>query len=295
MQILARDTSSERVELAKIREKLNGYVRALHKPRYELGISLFKAQGELAQLLDEPVLNFTLPNLDQITNEEYHKDIFIIREIVSYDALIQSYHNHPWKGVTFQTISLQQKEEIASRFQSSIKTITDFQEKILAAAEKYALVSPQTLREGINLLRVLLVFNSAIFTEEYRSIVNRYDTDFKSGLRFLSINYWKESSALAKIHRQQKRINPKDAAPLFNIVREIRDISIKNGLRPISGPSLTEQGLQDRKYLYEQLIELIKFSKNLFDKNENPAILEKAYDEPVSSLGKLVLEPGQSN
>ncbi len=284
MRVLPQNTSGRRLELANIRSKLNSYVQALHKPRFQLGLTLYYVQGKLAELLTVPILNFSLQNLDTVSSEQFHKYLLLIKELVTYENPINNYKNHPWKGIALKTITLKDKEEILNRFEAGAEDISNFQEMMKFIAGKYELAEPQTLRDGIKLLKVISIFDAAIFTEEYSAIVDRFEKKYKSNFRYFSIQYWKNSSALAKIHRQQKRVEPKNLERLLNYVSEIRTKSIEMGLNPIVGPSLNEQGLTKRTELNNKIIDLIAYSKKIFDKNETPPILESVFDAAMSAL-----------
>jgi hypothetical protein len=283
-RISLEDSTHKRKDLQKVRNELNQFVRALHKPKFKLGLSLYRIQGELAKRFDSIALNFSMKNLESLTIEQHQKQQSLVRVLSTYDNLIQKYESHPWKGVKTQSITLQEREEIALQFQKEAEAISEFMEKMNSVARKYNLNELTILRQGSNLLRVISVYDANIFTEEYRDVVDRYDRDYKSNFRYISPRYWGDSRALASIHRKQTRLDPNKASQYLKLAREIRENSIDSGLIPIYGPNLSEQSINEFYRLYNLMQELDKFSRTLYNDNQLPSILDRILDLPSTSV-----------
>ena len=277
-----QESTHKRLDLLKIRTELNQYVRALHKPRFQLGYSLYRIQGELAKLHEAPVSTFSLPNLNELSVEQQYKRLSIIRDLETYDKLIKDYQNHPWKGINLKSAALQQREELANRFFAGAEDIYEFTNKIGAVAERFHIKKPETLREGINLLRVVSVFQSTIFTEEYSPIIERYLKDYSSKFRYFSLKFWKNSSSISKIHRQHKRLDPIKAEQYLKLAIGIRNKS--EDFKPLTGQNLTEQELKNSIKIKDQIMGFITFSKDLYDKNDTPETLINIFDTPTLIL-----------
>ena len=283
-RISVEDTTYKRNELHKVRNELNQFVRALHKPKFQIGLSLFRVQGELAKLFAAPAVNFSMKNLDSLTIEQHQKQLSLVRVLSTYDNLILNYESHPWQGVKTQTITLQEREEIALRFREEADAISEFMNKMETVAREYNLQEPLQLRQGINLFRIISVFDANIFTEEYRDAVDRYQENYISNFRYINPRYWSDSGALARINRKQTRLDPKKVNRFLSLAAEIRDNSINTGMMPIAGSKISERSLNDMFQLYNHMQDLDKFSRTLYFENQLPTTIEKILDLPSNTV-----------
>ena len=105
-QNLKVDSRIQKQELKQLRDELNAYVRQIHEPRFEIGLSLYKAQGYLAQYLDATQLSFPLSNLKNTSITRLNRMLSAVREIASYRKIIGTYKHNLWKGFKGATSSL---------------------------------------------------------------------------------------------------------------------------------------------------------------------------------------------
>jgi len=141
-------------ELRTTRDKLNDYVRALHKPRFKLGISVYHAYGQMSRLAEVPQLRFVLADLENLTIETHRERLRIISELAAYPQVIDQYSSHPWMGCRIKNLTLDLRSRLEETLLSLVRDIESFQERLGELAQVYAISPPSTLQEGIELLRV---------------------------------------------------------------------------------------------------------------------------------------------
>jgi len=65
-------------ELESARKVLNAYVRALHQPRFNLQLTVFRAHGEMARLHGAPEVTFSIGDITKVDGNELSKRIGVL-------------------------------------------------------------------------------------------------------------------------------------------------------------------------------------------------------------------------
>jgi len=84
-------------DLVALRDRLNGYVRALHEVREGAGVSFFRINSELAGLREACDLPLQLPNLHRMSTKDLEALGPLVREVERDLALLRSRDEHPWR------------------------------------------------------------------------------------------------------------------------------------------------------------------------------------------------------
>jgi hypothetical protein len=127
-------------ELLRVREELNAYARELHGAVQPLGISAYRANGLLAQLLDVPDVRGPLPwpsPLDA-SRDEVDQCIHALEELARNAAVFDQGAAHPWYGFTPTAFGLAEQESL----QSCLKTVVELEPKIVPRAAKLEFLIP---------------------------------------------------------------------------------------------------------------------------------------------------------
>lgn len=264
------DYSSQQQELKQIRDDLNSYIRQLHQPRFELMISLHKAQGYLSQLLDEPQLNFSIQGLELITQVKLSKMLSLIREITNYSTILTTYKQNRWKGFVFAQISLQEREKISTSLRDTANIIADFFQIIDEIVKGYHLPAPKSIQDCIYYLSILETFSPGIFSPELQIAIKNYLTNYRSFSRYFSFQYWKDSSALKSVYRKKTRPVPEEVLPVLKLVQAILKTT-ENSDFDFSNDDFPIEKLQNQKV---RILDGFKSAEKLFTEKDQPEILK---------------------
>lgn len=98
------------------RDELNSYVEDLHRTRAPLGISVFEAYGELAQLADVTDHAFAIPDIGAITQERLARMLSAIDQLSACRDVLDAYDTHPWRETRAKTYSRELQSTISARF-----------------------------------------------------------------------------------------------------------------------------------------------------------------------------------
>lgn len=272
------DYQAQQQEIKQTRNDLNTYVRQLHLPRFELGISLYKAQGELAQLLDEPQLSFAIQSLERITLSIFSDMKKKVSEITKYSQIISTFKQNRWKGFQPLKFSIQERDDLSAHLQEAADAITDFCKIISQAATDYGLPIPESIQDCINYLDVLNDFTPDIFSPSLQSTIQNYLGKYKSFSRYFNIQYWRDSSALRTVYRKQTRPTP---AEVFSVLSIVQGMTKKVNPLKLNLANDAEIPLNELKNLKKKMLIGFQQAKVLFDPNNTPSILRQEFRQPA--------------
>ncbi|HAM44385.1 MAG TPA: hypothetical protein DCM67_05110 [Propionibacteriaceae bacterium] len=135
---LALDGPHEAAELEReleallgVRDQLNGYARDLHKRIDPLGVSVFKANGRLAQLHSVPDVRGSLPWGDALAASRDEADSCqrLLEELATNADVFDRRDSHPWRGFKAGRFGVTEQEAI----ETSLRSIVDICRPIEAA------------------------------------------------------------------------------------------------------------------------------------------------------------------
>jgi hypothetical protein len=102
-------------QLKGLRDKLNGYVRALHKPRHPLQLTVFQVHSELARLQTARNLIFDLPAILQMDREQAESIFRLLKRLAVMPQVLENYYAHPWYGCQIKSWSFSIQQELKSQ------------------------------------------------------------------------------------------------------------------------------------------------------------------------------------
>lgn len=150
-------------QLAQRRTALNRYVRALHDENTGLGISVFRAHGEIARRESVPDLPFTLPGMETVAQAQLAKWIDHVERLKTLDQLVLNQKSHPWCGCKLDSYSLQLQSEIQSHFSKLRGDLNAGETEGAVLAAAIGLEAPTTVQELRQVGRLLgLMSNNPI-------------------------------------------------------------------------------------------------------------------------------------
>lgn len=156
-------SDAELKQLEDLRERLNCYVRALHRPQSQLRVSAFRVHGELARLYDAPDLVFNFPDILQVSPGQYGKIHDILKRLVVMPQVLENYNSHPWYGCQIKSWSFSVQQEIRTHLEHLNTLLIKLSEVCSQLVELCALDKPQTLHEASHLCSLLEVASETPF------------------------------------------------------------------------------------------------------------------------------------
>lgn len=110
-------------QLAQLRDELNGYASELHTPYGRLGLSPYRAFGEVLRRAEAPAVNAELPGLaecDLATLEQTCRDL---AEHASLLAEVGDPTSHPWRGSQLQSLDSAGRDRLAEALERALAAI----------------------------------------------------------------------------------------------------------------------------------------------------------------------------
>lgn len=289
----SQDYQLQRQELKQLRTALNLYVRQLHEPRFEMGLSLHRAQGFLAKYLDAPQINFSLTGLGSLSTAQFNKLCSMVRELASYKRIIERSKHHPWWGYKGLTSSLQNREELAAELRQTAQAIIDLHDRVRATATALELPLPQTVLESIELLDILTWFNPVIFTDALQRSVSRYLKSYASFARYLDFQYWNAAFKLRAASAQKALPQTNVVLPLLKNVQKFYPKVDQDKLSTVD-TSRAVVGLDEIQRLKQKVLDGFQYAEDLFDKSDIPSTLQCKFDQLPSELAGWFIDHSEN-
>ncbi|MBI0583060.1 MAG: DUF4011 domain-containing protein [Methanomassiliicoccus sp.] len=85
--------------LERVRDELNGYVRALHRPRGKMERSAFYAYGRVAALADSPELPVAVPDALSLGLADLDDRLKLVKRLQSLRSSLERMEGHPWSDL----------------------------------------------------------------------------------------------------------------------------------------------------------------------------------------------------
>jgi len=180
-------------ELEERRNRLNSYVKALHKLHMPLEVTVFQVNGRLARLWETPDISVSIPGPLQITQPQLGQIKRTFGQIVSHASIYDECTSHPWKGSLLTTCSLQESITI----KKSLKTFLDALNNAIA-------MGPQLYSAVHNVIghieRLLLSkYTPTIWELDLNDLIHRFKGQYKGIRKY--IYYLSYSKSLRHIRR----------------------------------------------------------------------------------------------
>jgi superfamily I DNA and/or RNA helicase/very-short-patch-repair endonuclease len=277
-------TENKKRELHRIRKELNEYVRELHKPKFGLRLSLFSIYGRLANLNNTKNLRFKIKDIEKITSERFDDQLATIRKISTYRNIIINYSSYPWKGFGSKEASIQYREEIEEKLKQLSEEINSLTSFVVILCKEFHVKQVECINDIFKILSVLFVYDSKIFTDEYKDIIHRYLTEYKKSTRYLKLKYWQDRKIIKSLQKDNNKQSVDEIIELFSKIMEISEpiinqSSYKSGIKKFSSDD------EKRVIKWQESIQDLKsFAINLFKPKELPEILNNFSISPILEL-----------
>ncbi|MCX5847742.1 MAG: DUF3320 domain-containing protein [Deltaproteobacteria bacterium] len=134
--------------LLKVRDELNTYTRELHLPSQPLGLSVYRANAQLANLKDVSEVRGALPwpNPLDATQNDVDQCIQALEELAVNSEVFDQRTTHPWKGFSPERFGLVEQESLIA----SLQAVADLYQKISPQAEQLESLIPGARFLSIN-------------------------------------------------------------------------------------------------------------------------------------------------
>jgi len=284
--LLQSDTSMSKSELQNKRDELNKYVRELHKPRLGIDLSLYQASGKLSKLHAEPDLKFNIDDVRNITPNKVQNQLSIIREMVTYDGLIQQYDTHPWKGFSGDNLGVQAREKMTKKFKETAHTISSLQTQVNDALLQVELSKVGTKQHLEDFLSVIKKYHIRIFNNFYTDIIDRAITQYSSFTRIFSSQYWKDLNALRDIAWTNDKESLEDLRPTLETAQQLRGNSHGSDSHANTPTKFTWEEANSWDMQYKFVEETLEYAQSLFDTDQIPNLIGPKSDMPITSLAE---------
>ena len=139
-------------KLIQLRDNLNLYVKELHRPRGELGYSVYKVHGFYSRLIDAPFLEVQFPwtPILKVSHKELDNLITTLRKLQTFSKFIDSMDSYPWNGVIFASehlTNLTFSDILMNIIATLGKDIEELRTRIRGIEEKFGVSFPKSIRE----------------------------------------------------------------------------------------------------------------------------------------------------
>ena len=287
---VVQDATQKKNELSRLRGELNEFVKELHTPRFGMQLSLFRVLGELGKVYESPNIKFSLENVETIDTEAHQKRLSIIREIVSYDALVSAFDVHPWKGFSRESSTIQEREEVAEKFDRLGEVLSSQIPTVEGIATGVRVKAPETLQQLANFLEIIAAYKPAIFGEDFIELTDRFLEKYRSVTRFLRPQYWKDISLLVSIGWDEEKLSLGEIVRILELLKKIRENPLGDDLVPTGDYDLSRETVNELKKNHEEIMGLYKFAIALFAEDEQPAILQDRFNADINGLAQWFTE-----
>jgi superfamily I DNA and/or RNA helicase/very-short-patch-repair endonuclease len=267
--------------LKDVKRKLNKYDNDLHNSQNKLELSPFDLYGLLAQLENQFLLKFDIPNFENTTNEIHNSRLSIIQEFTNFGEILDNYSEFIWKGANFGNLSIQDEELIEDTLERMGKNIEIFQSLINDLALTYNVNLPDNFKTSFNLLSITKKYLPSFFGLNLEDLLNRFNTEYNNIFRIFNKNF-KADKQLIISHRAKEN-TPKfqEIKNDLEIASQFDSLDTNNKNDPVS--SLAESILEIEKKYKEISLEYKKFSQNfLLDKSQD--FIKNFYQIPLIEL-----------
>ncbi len=276
-------------EIREIRDELNAYVRQLHEPRLELGLSLYELYGRLARCLDAPGLEFEIEAVESISSSELSKRLALLRELAGFGELITNYAESRWRDWNGIESSLAQREKIATGLVATARAVDSLHLGICSIAGRYGLQAPTTIGEDLQFMQVLACFKAEIFSPALVGAVGRYKVQGLSDGRAFSLQYGEDSRKLSALYRNRLAVTAQDVSQALTVLAKIA------GRGRTTSPKGGPEGPDDDQYdvllkAQERMEEGILAATDLFREDAVPAPLAAFREQTPEEMNAWLLD-----
>ncbi|MCW3062088.1 MAG: helicase related protein [Capsulimonas sp.] len=141
-------------ELDEVRDALAEVVTALHDPQEPLGLSVYEANGIVAQASATVELPFAFIGPEQVSREQYRRLESLAERLQNYHSIFAEVATHPWRGIQAHRFTLDLQTRVRSVFGDLRPQIDLLASETAQLAGLCQIEAPQTINKADHLLRV---------------------------------------------------------------------------------------------------------------------------------------------
>lgn len=166
-------------KLIRLRDRLNSYVKELHKPQGGLRLSTFQVHGRLSRVLRAPKIEFKLPEpaTTKTTSEHLDKLLEAISQLQSVDHVFDNLSRHPWYGTEVKSENYSDLlivDEIIGYIGSFLNTLSALQEVLSQITVRVGVEQPVSLDETERLVELMRLFSQPlVIIENWLRLVDK--------------------------------------------------------------------------------------------------------------------------
>ena len=116
---------SELHELSRLKQELNDYASALHKPRGVLAISIYEAYGKLAGVIDAPDLLFALPGVQNVTDRTLADVDGLLERVVNLHHILSRYTDSVWRDLIADGFTQELRQDLEAHLARFAEAVRD--------------------------------------------------------------------------------------------------------------------------------------------------------------------------
>lgn len=147
--------------LEEKRKSLNAYDKELHTPTSELKISIYEVNGILSELKDVPDVSFSIPNIEQTTEEELRSRKSLLDQLAkTVGKRSEDYKGNVWRDSKIKFISNAFRHEIDSNVSRVLPQLKKLEELHCSVCSKLG-ISVEPSLVGVDTLAQILSYASA--------------------------------------------------------------------------------------------------------------------------------------
>ncbi len=205
------------------REKLNSYVRTLHKPRSKLQLTPYKVHGRLARFQNAPDLAFKFSNILKIDHEQFQHINSLLKRLATLPEVFEHYYSHPWHGCQAKSFSFQLQSDIQNRFERLKRGVEKLEKAAGKLADMVGVGKPKTFEEVKDLVSLLSSYNRGILSLNLSKLISRFEISYSSSFRFLKLDYHRDIKTLQNLARSKHKIQYNQALEDLKLAKKVLD------------------------------------------------------------------------
>jgi very-short-patch-repair endonuclease len=271
------------LDLQMVRNQLNEYVRALHRPQFVQQLSAFTLYGELDKLRDAPKMQFMIPaaKVELLT---FGKQIVCIEKMMTCTNVIKNYSKHPWYGCTIIESSVQKCSELQALFKGLSDDISAMPNITQELAFLYEMPEgPKTLNDTRTFFEFAGNYLPAVMQIPVGAILERFQKHYTAITRFVRPQFWRDRSQIKKVTRNG--VLPKTQKLIADLSSAQRFQSQKQPDRVFTPSSKNEQLLlQKGQPLIEHIRVKVSQLSSFFQPTDRPDYLKNIEDKNLLEI-----------
>ena len=156
-KITLSDKAYQKLELLQDnKDKLNEYAEQVYKAIEPLGKSIYEANGVIANLEDYDDFVFLIPDIRNVSKEQFNKYIYLLFRFVStIGEMTDDYKSNPWSGCHLSSVSNEFRHDVNAYINALLPKIKVFDSKLGEVFSGLHLDTTHTMQNAEKIIEVL--------------------------------------------------------------------------------------------------------------------------------------------